>query len=111
MISSSENKRLCNLFISPSRSATILAVVIMMTILAISLGCTGKSWKSNQRSVPAVKNYWQSMIFSGRGTPPPEAQLPDQVLAFVRADPGAVGYVPADTELGEGVKVLAVNGS
>lgn len=58
------------------------------------------------RSVSAVKSYWQGLIFSGRGVPPPEAASDDAVLAAVRKTRGAVGYVSAATPV-DGVKVLA----
>lgn len=60
------------------------------------------------RDVSAVKSYWQRQIFSGRGVPPPEKASDGEVLAFVRANPGAVGYVASDTDLGTGVKLLRV---
>ncbi len=60
------------------------------------------------RSTAAVKAYWQRMIFSGIDVPPPEKPSAAEVLAYVRANPGAVGYVPAGTPLPEGVKALRV---
>ena len=59
------------------------------------------------KSVSAVKSYWQQQIFSGRDVPPVEKASDAQVLAFVKQNPGAVGYVgeSADTA---GVKVVAV---
>jgi ABC-type phosphate transport system substrate-binding protein len=60
------------------------------------------------RDVSAVKSYWQRQIFSGRSVPPPEKASDAEVLAFVRANPGAVGYVSAGVDLGSGVKVLSV---
>jgi ABC-type phosphate transport system substrate-binding protein len=60
------------------------------------------------RDVSAVKSYWQRQIFSGRGVPPPEKASDGEVLAFVRANPGAVGYVSWDADIGSGVKVLRV---
>ncbi len=62
----------------------------------------------HDRDVNAVKSYWQRQIFSGRGVPPPEKASDDEVLAFVRANPGAVGYVSSTASLGAGVKVLEV---
>lgn len=61
-----------------------------------------------ERDVSAVKSYWQRQIFSGRGVPPPEKASDGEVLAFVRANPGGVGYVASGTDLGSGVKVLIV---
>lgn len=59
------------------------------------------------RSVEAVKSFWQQMIFSGRGVPPPEVESDMAVLAYVTRYPGAVGYVSADAKL-DGVKTIAV---
>jgi ABC-type phosphate transport system substrate-binding protein len=61
-----------------------------------------------ERDVPAVKSYWQQMIFSGRSVPPPEKNSDAEVLAYVRANPGAIGYVAAETEPGAGVAVLSL---
>ncbi|MBV8202717.1 MAG: hypothetical protein JOZ15_19035 [Acidobacteria bacterium] len=60
------------------------------------------------RATAAVKAYWQRMIFSGLDAPPPEKPSAAEVLAYVRANPGGIGYVPAGTPLGEGVKALKV---
>ncbi len=62
------------------------------------------------REVNAIKSYWQRQIFSGRGVPPPEKASDDEVLAFVRANPGAIGYVTSNTDVGSGVKVLEIAG-
>lgn len=51
------------------------------------------------RSVVTVEVYWKRMIFSGRGVPPDEVDDDRQVLEYVAARPGAVGYVAASTQL------------
>lgn len=61
------------------------------------------------KGIGAVKSYWQKMIFSGRAVPPIEKASPADVVAFVRAQRGAIGYVPQGTPLGPGVRVLNVN--
>jgi ABC-type phosphate transport system substrate-binding protein len=58
------------------------------------------------KDTSAIKAYWQKMIFSGRGVPPAELASPAEVIAFVAANRGAVGYVGADASLGENVKAL-----
>lgn len=63
----------------------------------------------HQKPVAAIKAYWQQQIFSGRGTPPPERATEAQVLDFVRANAGGIGYVSADTPLGTGLKALKVD--
>jgi len=60
------------------------------------------------RDVNAIKSYWQRQIFSGRGVPPPEKASDDEVLTFVRANPGAIGYVSSDADVGAGIKVLEI---
>lgn len=64
----------------------------------------------HDRDVNAIKSYWQRQIFSGRGVPPPEKSSDQEVLAFVSANPGAIGYVSPDAILGAGVRVLEVTG-
>jgi ABC-type phosphate transport system substrate-binding protein len=63
------------------------------------------------RSASAMEAYWQIQIFSGKDVPPAVRANDTDVLAFVRARPGAIGYVSADTPLGDGVKVVTVKGS
>ncbi len=62
----------------------------------------------HRKSTTAVKSYWQTMIFSGREIPPPEKASTQDVTAFVRANRGAIAYVPAGTGLGGGVKVIEI---
>ena len=57
------------------------------------------------KKVLAVKSYWQQMIFSGRAVPPPEKPSEEEVVTFVRANRGAIGYLSANTSA-EGVKVV-----
>ncbi len=64
----------------------------------------------HDRSTAAVKAYWQKMIFSGRDVPPPEKATANDVLAFVRGNPGGIGYVPAGTALPSGVRAVRVAG-
>ena len=61
------------------------------------------------RDVSAIKSYWQRQIFSGTAVPPPEKASDREVLDFVRANPGAIGYVAADTPPGSGVVALSVS--
>lgn len=57
------------------------------------------------RSVSSIKSYWQRQIFSGREVPPPEVTSDAEVIAHVKSNPGAIGYVSASARL-DGVKVL-----
>jgi ABC-type phosphate transport system substrate-binding protein len=59
------------------------------------------------RAVSAVESYWQQQIFSGKDVPPPAKSSDEDVVAFVKATPGAIGYVSAGASTG-GVKVVDV---
>jgi ABC-type phosphate transport system substrate-binding protein len=59
------------------------------------------------RSVTAVRSYWQQVIFSGRDVPPPELGGDAEVLEFVRKHVGAIGYVSGAAGT-NGAKVIAV---
>ena len=61
----------------------------------------------HERSVSSIKSYWQKQIFSGRNSPPPELSDDQEVVAWVREHPGAIGYVSPRAQL-SGVKALTV---
>jgi ABC-type phosphate transport system substrate-binding protein len=54
-----------------------------------------------------IKSFWQQQIFSGRAVPPPEKAGDEEVLAYVRSTPGAVGYV-SRAAAPAGVKTITV---
>jgi ABC-type phosphate transport system substrate-binding protein len=60
-----------------------------------------------QKTPSQVKAYWNQQIFSGKGVPPPETDSPRAVIAYVLANPGAIGYIPANVDH-VGAKVLLV---
>lgn len=57
----------------------------------------------------AIVLKWNRSIFAGGKIPPDQVRGDSDVLAWVAARPGAVGYVSEETEL-EGVKVLELDG-
>jgi len=59
------------------------------------------------QSVASVRKYWQKQIFSGRGVPPPEKPNDQEVIAFVEANPGAIGYISASASADE-IKVINI---
>jgi ABC-type phosphate transport system substrate-binding protein len=61
------------------------------------------------RGADAVSSYWQQQIFAGKDVPPEEKGSAADVVAFVASNPGAVGYVPAGTDLGGSVKAISVS--
>jgi ABC-type phosphate transport system substrate-binding protein len=59
------------------------------------------------KSVAAVSAYWQQQIFAGKELPPMTKASEAEVIAFVKANPNAIGYVAAPSVTHE-VKVLAL---
>lgn len=57
----------------------------------------------------AVEGYWRQQVFSGRGVPPPIKSSDADVLDFVAKNPGAIGYVSEQTELGRDVKAVSLH--
>jgi ABC-type phosphate transport system substrate-binding protein len=60
------------------------------------------------RAPSAVEAYWQRQIFSGRGVPPLQKMSDDEVIAYVRSNPSAVGYVSRGASLGNGVHAVQI---
>jgi ABC-type phosphate transport system substrate-binding protein len=60
-----------------------------------------------KKSPAQLKSYWNQQVFSGKGVPPPEVDAIADVIAYVLANPGAIGYLPADSDPG-GAKVVEV---
>lgn len=61
-----------------------------------------------RKSVEEVRRYWQQRIFSGREVPPPEFPNDDEVIKFVAAHEGGIGYVSGGANVGSSVKVVTV---
>jgi ABC-type phosphate transport system substrate-binding protein len=63
--------------------------------------------KAGMSRISAVESYWQQQIYSGRGVPPPVKATDAEVVAFVAASPGGIGYVSAAADTA-GVKVVEI---
>ena len=59
------------------------------------------------KAVNANDTYWQQQIFAGKEVPPPSKANDDEVIAFVKSNPGGIGYVSAGASTA-GVKVVAI---
>jgi ABC-type phosphate transport system substrate-binding protein len=60
------------------------------------------------RSTAAIRNFWQQAAFSGTGTAPSEKISDEDVIEFVKNNPGAVGYVSLSANT-TGVKIITIN--
>lgn len=54
-----------------------------------------------------LRSYWTQRIFSGLDVPPPEADSAEAAVRFVLSNPGAVAYVPENSDP-KGAKVIAL---
>jgi ABC-type phosphate transport system substrate-binding protein len=61
------------------------------------------------RGASQIESYWQQQIFAGKDVPPDVKASDADVVAFVSANPGAIGYVSAGASV-SGVKVVKVGG-
>ena len=61
------------------------------------------------KSISAIKAFWQKRIFTGKGVPPVEKKSDKDVIAYVRANPGAIGYVSSKANLNGVKEVELVN--
>jgi ABC-type phosphate transport system substrate-binding protein len=59
------------------------------------------------KSLAAVRSYWTKAIFSGREVPPIEKPTDDDVVAYVRANEGAIGVVSGAASTA-GTKVVRI---
>ena len=59
------------------------------------------------RSEQALKNHFKSLVFTGKGSMPKAFGSDAEIVKYVAATKGAIGYVSAGAE-GAGVKKIAV---
>jgi ABC-type phosphate transport system substrate-binding protein len=59
-------------------------------------------------SLGEVRDHWMKILLSGRDVPPLVRDGDADVLEFVLAQPGAIGYVSARTALPTGVRPVGV---
>lgn len=59
------------------------------------------------KPVSAITAYWQQQIFAGREVPPLTKASEAEVLAYVKANPTAIGYLAPESVSGD-VKVLTI---
>ncbi|MFC1585924.1 hypothetical protein ACFL5V_10290 [Fibrobacterota bacterium] len=58
------------------------------------------------KTLGQYRAYWKRRLFSGGGTVPRTFRTAKELMNFVARKPGAIGIVPAGTELIEGVKAV-----
>jgi ABC-type phosphate transport system substrate-binding protein len=61
----------------------------------------------HQRPMMELQVFWNRRMASGV-TPPPVKQTDEEILAYVAATPGAIGYVAAETAVPETVRQISI---
>lgn len=61
-----------------------------------------------RKDAAAMSAYWQSQLFVGRTTPPPVKGSDAEVVAFVAAAKGGIGYVSSGLALPATVKAITL---
>ena len=60
-----------------------------------------------QKSTSQYRNYWKMMVFTGKGSSPKSFDKSADLLAYIAATEGAIGYIDAGIRP-NGVKVIKV---
>jgi ABC-type phosphate transport system substrate-binding protein len=60
-----------------------------------------------EKSSFQFSNYWKQMIFTGKGKPPRAFKSEAELISFVAATKGAIGYVSAGADVSS-VKVITI---
>ncbi|WP_150305676.1 type 2 periplasmic-binding domain-containing protein [Pseudomonas saliphila] len=47
------------------------------------------------KDLAEINSYWARLIFSGQASPPLQMQESDEMLQYIRRNPGALGYLDA----------------
>jgi ABC-type phosphate transport system substrate-binding protein len=63
---------------------------------------------TTKKSSQQLKSYWSRLIFTGKGQPPKEEPNAAAVIAYVEANPDAVGYVPSEAVAGNSAVHVAL---
>ena len=45
------------------------------------------------KEVPEINAYWARLVFTGRVTPPQQVNSAEEVIKWVQANPGGIGFV------------------
>jgi hypothetical protein len=101
-----ERRALKSLYIKPRQTWPngIKVTVTMLTEAGPSQEfCRGFIGKSPAQ----LKRHWRRQLYIGRALPPVEFSTSPAVLDFVRATPGALGFIATDTPV-DGVTVVKI---
>ena len=61
----------------------------------------------HHKSMEAVEELWQELLFAGRTVPPPVMQSERQIFDYVKTTPGALAYVVVQ-QIPDGIMVVSI---
>ena len=84
--------------------------IVVMPVDLASGSRTRESFSQqiHEKGTSAIRSFWQQAAFSGTASAPPEKASDDEVIDYVKKNPGAIGYV-SSTANTSSVKVISVN--
>lgn len=66
------------------------------------------SHEVHRKSVEAIDAFWNHKLFSGRDTPPIQQSSDRDIIAYVKANAGSIGYISSASSTNE-VKVIRLS--
>ena len=107
-ISSIDTKKLSKIFLKKVTLWEDKTKILPVDLIPKSKTREAFSENIHGKSVDAIKAYWQKQIFSGRGVPPPEKKSDKDVIAYVKNNEGAIGYISTNTKVSD-VNVVEIS--
>jgi len=106
-VSSLTSKEVSDLFLKKKTKWPSGTVVVPVDLSSGSSVRENFSQKIHGKSTTAIRSFWQQAAFAGTASAPVEKSVDDDVIAFVKKTPGAIGYVSSTAAL-NGVKTINV---
>jgi len=88
-----ERRSVAEMFLKKVRQWRNDRIILPVDLVTNSMVRSEFSEEILNRTVSAVRMYWQQQLFSGRGVPPPELKSEKDVVDYVSSHPDAIGYV------------------
>lgn len=107
-VSSLSKKEVSDLFMKKSTKWPSGVAVTPVDLVANSSVREAFSSNVHNKAVSAIRNYWQQAAFSGAATAPPEKSNDNEVIEYVKRNPGAIGYISSGASA-DGVKTISIN--
>jgi ABC-type phosphate transport system substrate-binding protein len=99
-------KTIKRIYLGKSKSFPSGEKVTVLTLSDDAKGTAEFRKSALKKSNSQYRSYWSKLAFTGKGTPPKEFANASEVIAAVKADVNAIGFVDS-SEVTDDVKVAA----